>query len=349
MAIRGEGQFPRRVHCSACGIDFAISDTGEAIVLELGTATNTAFTLNGAKAPLATGEICTDQEIDHFATPESADDALARLERQWQAEIVRHTVGWIIPTRRKGLILGIGLGVTFLVMMVTEFVWYGSYDNPVLIVGAVLSLGGGAWLYRRGARHDKAEADWKLAKSDIHLKYVLPNVETVDSRWPLWIRSVPGILLASVCLSGLHLLFFGSGIYWVGSRDLEVSFHVSDSETGRPIAGALIDIPRGREAFCADCAPPIQLRTDENGVARRLCKNCMCSGFEGGKPFFRRHSTFGSHLPDWEFQVSAPGHQESDWHHVSEQEFRRTTLRGDEFATMRVEIKLRPIAEKKRE
>jgi hypothetical protein len=136
------------------------------------------------------------------------------------------------------------------------------------------------------------------------------------------------------------------GVYWVGFRDLEVTFVVTDAETGDLIAGAQIDIPKNEPSFCSDCEGPYTLVTDTQGSVRRTAKHCMCFGYSG-RSWFRRLETYGSHAPDWEFQVSSPGYRRSEWISLHEQEFRRTIQRGGEFATMDVSVRLQRLPDEK--
>jgi hypothetical protein len=133
----------------------------------------------------------------------------------------------------------------------------------------------------------------------------------------------------------------------VGCRDLEITFLVSDAETHEPIAAAEINVPESRSHFCEGCDDAFKLVTDDQGMARRRCSNCMCFGYAGGAPFLRRLDTYGSHTPSWEIFASAPGYQRSERIFVGKDEFLRTLQRGNKFATMQVSIKLQRLRGRK--
>jgi hypothetical protein len=129
-------------------------------------------------------------------------------------------------------------------------------------------------------------------------------------------------------------------MFWVGFRDLEITFLVVDADSGDPISAAVIDIPKTREGLCQGCEGPFRFVTNQQGVAKHLCKHCMCSGFSGWRLFFRHVESFGSHTPGWVFDVSAPGFQKIGEEHLFKDEILRTMRRGDQFATMEVAIQL---------
>ena len=167
-----------------------------------------------------------------------------------------------------------------------------------------------------------------------------PDTSKLKAKRPKWHLALFSLSLLAVLTLAVDFFFMAQGIYWVGFRDLEITFVVTDAQTNEPIAGAEIDIPESQNGFCSECDDAFRLVTDAQGTAKRMCKQCMCSGYSGRKPFFRRVDTFGTHIPDWMPQISAAGFSNSGPFSVGEPAFRRTVRRGVEFATMEVSVML---------
>jgi len=124
---------------------------------------------------------------------------------------------------------------------------------------------------------------------------------------------------------------------WVGRTDIEVSFVVTDAETGQSISDATIHVRANRGGFCEDQeARNFTLLTDAQGVGRVVCKQCMCFGSRG-----TFEDTFASHLPPWLYHATAAGYADGEpaWLEVEENVAR--LRRGSPFATISTVIQLR--------
>jgi len=127
-------------------------------------------------------------------------------------------------------------------------------------------------------------------------------------------------------------------IQWVGHKELEIEFVVTDADGGRPIPQATISIPAEKGGFCGDDRDEkrFTLTTDTNGVVKQSCGLCMCFGTKGPNV-----DTFATHLPYWWFQASAPGYSTSQEEYIDEIEYRRLVRRGETVARLTVTIALR--------
>jgi hypothetical protein len=336
------GPFPRAIQCHACGQQFIVLDNGE----RLSDADTAATDFAPALLPTPVNSFFADDHAAGFVEPISSAEQLLQLDVDWQREYERHSIAIFHPTRALGLSIAIGVGGTFLAMMVVEAVGFKHYGNPVLIVGAFLGLAGGYCLYVRGSRFEAAEKRWIQSQLDVYRNHQrTPPASLGESamRWT-WLRTLIGSLLLAGMIVGILIVFCGNRALWVGHRDLKITFIVRDADTGEPVPAAAIEILLADGNFCQNCAPPIKLITDKDGVARRACEKCMCTGSSGWVPFFRWRETFSSHTPGWGFTGSSPAHEKSELHWLDEGNFRRTIQRGDVMATMQVEIKLRRIA-----
>jgi hypothetical protein len=280
-----------------------------------------------------------DEHADTFATPRTIHKELEVFESQWQAVLRQHV---FTTTRAIALIMGVGFGGTFLSMHAIELVWFYQGPNYLLIVGSAIAITLGWWLYRRARRCEDVRAEWQMKRFNLHERLGLPPsvVEGIPSLGMTFLKAIPGILGVAVLLVVILFAFCGHGMYWVGSRDLEITFVVTDAETGGPVPRALIEVPPMKAHFCNDCDGPIRLVADKDGVAKLPCKGCMCHGYRGWEPFFRWADTFSTHTPHWFFAVSGPGYHKREKIHLGEQAFRKTIERGSDAATMRVSISL---------
>jgi hypothetical protein len=116
------------------------------------------------------------------------------------------------------------------------------------------------------------------------------------------------------------------GIHWVGSTDLEVEFTVTDAATGSPIPGARVEIQQAKGGFYEDRdEKEFVLISDDDGQARRDCRQSMCFGTQSGLAFT---DTFAVHLPYWRFRVVAAGFEPSKWTELDELRYRRQARRA---------------------
>jgi hypothetical protein len=338
------GPFPRNVHCHVCSHRFAVLDTGEILDAHIGIASTTPASTAIAAAqqhstllPTTAHAFCTDDNLAAFTEP---IEQLRQLDAAWQRECERRTYQ---PTRAKGLSVAIGIGGTFLTMMAIEAIWFSHVGNPVLIIGTLLGICGGIWEFRRGAEFERAETMWIQTRQNVYTQHgiTVPVWESKHAtRWT-WIWTIVG----SLCLAGLILIAlisaFGTGMFWIGSTDLEITFRVTDATTGQPIPEAVIDIVGAEWNCCGDCNPPLKLVTDDQGMVKKMCTQCTCTGYSGWKPFFRWTETFHTRTPSWQFFASSPKHEKTELIWIDELGIRHTRQRGATFSTMRVDISLR--------
>jgi hypothetical protein len=124
-------------------------------------------------------------------------------------------------------------------------------------------------------------------------------------------------------------------VAWVGDKDLDVRFVVTDAETGKPISGAQVHILQVGGGFCDKCQEEKEfiLTTGPDGSVNYSCGKCMCFGKSGW-----RIDTFGIHLPTWVLNVSADGYVANELTDVNS--YQRTIDRGDKVATAEIPISL---------
>ncbi len=346
-------RYPHRVGCHVCGRRFNVWSDGSTIATD---------EIDAAPPPLDTMAIQAEPPPYNSSStgiaeglPDDLQAELHVLDLQWASERDRYSlipVFTILPSR----MLSVAVGLIYLVcsgFLLEMALWTRSSEwswaSGIAVIFSVFVF---AYFYKKAHGLRKAETGW-LAKRN-HARNpripadVLPYLaDESRAKRPAWHKWIFGVSLIAV-LALAWDSSFQQGVYWVGGRDLEVTFIVMDADTDQPIVGAEIDIPKQEQlGFCSDCEGPFKLVTDAQGMSRRVCKNCMCYGYSGGQPWFRRKETFGSHTPDWAFQVSSPGYRRSEWISLHEQEFRRTIKRGDQFATMEVSIKAHRLPEAK--
>jgi hypothetical protein len=158
-------------------------------------------------------------------------------------------------------------------------------------------------------------------------------MRAVARRWRWFTVAAVGLLSLFFLLSSLRT------IAWVGSKDLEVEFVVSDAGTGQPIPGALVRFynphPSGlcggeyREAQFSRVA-------DGDGRITLFCRECMCSGQQNW-----HRDTFAIHVPAWYILVSATGYEASELAELDGLRRQSQLQRGVEIARVVFEIKLR--------
>jgi len=132
-------------------------------------------------------------------------------------------------------------------------------------------------------------------------------------------------------------------IHWVGKTDLQVSFVVTDAQTGQPIPQATIHIRVEPGGFCDDRGPrEFTITTNDKGHAKHLCTNCMSFGSNG---IFR--DTFGIHLPWWWFHTTAAGYFDSDPAYLDTLDNARPVRSRQSFAIVTIPIQLQNTANDK--
>ena len=99
-------------------------------------------------------------------------------------------------------------------------------------------------------------------------------------------------------------------IYWVGKTDLEVEFDVTAVGAGDPLPGARVEVQSEGGFYEERDKQEFVLETEAGGVARKECRGNMCFGTQSGLGFT---DTFVVHLPWWQFRVTAPGYEPSEW------------------------------------
>jgi hypothetical protein len=155
--------------------------------------------------------------------------------------------------------------------------------------------------------------------------------------WKGWVSGCATSALVAAFLF-LGLFTWGSGIHWVGAKDLEITFVVTELGTGQRVSDAKVEIVAGDAPFCdGSRKPPFHLVTDADGVVRSFHKQCMCFGTEGWIKW-RRVDTFAMHIPDWVVRVSAPGYAASGEFQLGN--FQRGLERGQDFAKLEIPVTL---------
>jgi hypothetical protein len=150
------------------------------------------------------------------------------------------------------------------------------------------------------------------------------------------------VLIPLLLFCGLCLLM-GQRSYWVGNKDLEITFFVEDADTRQPMQAAKIEVLQEDGNWCSDRGQvPLSMVTDANGIAKHLSKNCMCYGVHGWS-WSGRLNTFAIHIPGWIIRIVAPGYEPCEFLDLRAPEYHRLVERGKEIATLRVETKLRKV------
>ena len=122
-------------------------------------------------------------------------------------------------------------------------------------------------------------------------------------QWRLWLI---GFVIA---LAGLWLWDRIGMIAWVGAKDLEISFIVSEAGSGQPVPFAKIDVNSRGGCSGEPDEQAFLLMTDSKGNARRMCR-CMSAGRLSR---LRLTDTYSVRLPGWTVSASAPGYRSSEW------------------------------------
>jgi hypothetical protein len=146
------------------------------------------------------------------------------------------------------------------------------------------------------------------------------------------------LLLAILLVLDVIAIVLCPMVHWVGRTDVDISFIVTNAETGQPIPGASIQVLQGDSSFCkTDQNPPFVLTADENGRATVRAMRCMCFGTSGWNGW-RYRNTFGTHMPEWEFQIVKPGYVKTEAFWLSS--FLGSVKRGKEVWNMDVPVQL---------
>ncbi|HJT75697.1 MAG TPA: hypothetical protein VJ739_00695 [Gemmataceae bacterium] len=117
------------------------------------------------------------------------------------------------------------------------------------------------------------------------------------------------IIAAAVCLI-VYAFDRIQLIDWVGFTDLEIQFIVTDAATGQPVKDATISVhSEDGSLYRERDETQFALQTDQDGIARQVCHDNLCSGRQSGLGFT---NTFSVALPSWYFQVSAPGYRPTE-------------------------------------
>ncbi len=302
---------------------------------------NTGIQAEGALAPTP------NKETGIAAGP--PEDALP-LDLDWEKEQNRYSIMsgvgiTMAPSRLLAFAVAIDLFMVSVILLEMARWNKVGFWYVISATTATLAIFSFAFIYQKACGFEKRELEWlhkKMQLGDSVGISVVTGNEPQTKR-PDWHKTLFVISLFALFLLALDFLMSAMGILWVGRCDLEITFEVTDAQTNAPVVGAEIDIPKSDPGFCADCEAAFKLVTDAHGTAKRMCNRCMCGGFSGSGLFFRSQDSFGTHTPDWVLLVSAAGYRQSEPIIVGEPEFRRTIKRGDQFATMKVFIKLQKL------
>jgi hypothetical protein len=132
----------------------------------------------------------------------------------------------------------------------------------------------------------------------------------------------------------LLLLPFLFTICWVGRRDVEVTFVVTDSVTGQPVPGATVRVHEWNDY--SERETDFRLTTDSGGTATCLCRHCRAWGT---KPLFLR-GTFAIRLQSWSFQASAPRYASGERSQFTLETLRAVRRAEDDGGTLTVPLVL---------
>ena len=113
-------------------------------------------------------------------------------------------------------------------------------------------------------------------------------------------------------------------IYWVGNTDLEIEFAVTDGINGSSISGARVEVHSAGGFYEENYKQEFVLVADDDGVARRECRQCMCCGEQSGLRFT---DTFAVYVPCWRFRVVADGYEPGEWIDLNIVEYARRARR----------------------
>jgi hypothetical protein len=114
------------------------------------------------------------------------------------------------------------------------------------------------------------------------------------------------LLPGSLLVAGLVVLLYDRSevILWAGVVDLDIEFIVTDADDSQPIKAAAVAMDTSTDST----EESFSLKTNRNGRASRAL-HLMSAGGSSRLGFI---NTYGVNLPDWCFQVSAPGYTSSE-------------------------------------
>jgi hypothetical protein len=130
-------------------------------------------------------------------------------------------------------------------------------------------------------------------------------------------------------------------IVWLGGTDLEITFVVTDSDTGTPIPGAAVHVfyahsPRDRTNV------PFTLTTAANGTVRHWCRGVDCTG--RSNPVMPWRNTITAKLPSWVLDATAPGYMDSEPQDLGfSQKVRKPVRRKHGNAAVTIPVTLRKL------
>ncbi len=139
-------------------------------------------------------------------------------------------------------------------------------------------------------------------------------------RWWKWI--LLACLLAPLLVSVYDRMQM---MYWVGRSDLEITFAITDVDTGNPIPRARIEIHSEGGFYEERAKQDFVLKADDDGLARKECRNSMSFGTRSALGFT---NTFVVHLPFWWYHVVADGFESNEWTDLDVLELRRKVQRA---------------------
>jgi hypothetical protein len=146
-----------------------------------------------------------------------------------------------------------------------------------------------------------------MSPTNVPPETAMKYVHLLVMKWHWWVP-VLALLLGLLILLNIY-----AGIMWVGGADIEISFVVTDRASGKPIPGSQITVQAEKPGFCHDDGERhFVLTTGADGIAKKSAKDCMCFG--EADLFF---STWGTHVPDWQFIAEAAGYNSSERVHLS--------------------------------
>jgi hypothetical protein len=149
------------------------------------------------------------------------------------------------------------------------------------------------------------------------------------------LRAAMIFLLIFLLVFGLLLLPVSiQKICWDGGTPLEITFVVTDADSGQPIANAKIEVIHQEYSFCEPRMDvPFTLLTDRKGIAKYFAKVCPCSGTETWT-----QNTFVVYLPGWHIQFSAHGYVRPDIFFLDEPEQQKRVQRRHRNEPTRLKV-----------
>ncbi|HKI32684.1 MAG TPA: hypothetical protein VKA46_12605 [Gemmataceae bacterium] len=95
---------------------------------------------------------------------------------------------------------------------------------------------------------------------------------------------------------------------WVGGTDLEIEFVITDVDSGEHVEAAEVLVFEEIGLYREAKGEPFTLVTGQDGTARRVCHDDLCSGKQSRLGFTH---TYHVAWPSWCVQISAPGYESS--------------------------------------